>query len=94
MVEKAQGVSVNPAFISSVNSLKAARSRMNAAKLACNGNKNEAAILQYRKAEADFHNAEANFCSQKGLIDGGNLTKAQGEAQVNGIMNTVHSWYA
>lgn len=94
MASKTSGVSVNPTFISSVNSLKAARSRMNAAKLACNGNENEAAILQYRKAEADFHKAEAVYSQQCGIVEGGNLTQEQAEAQVKGIMQNVMSYYA
>lgn len=94
MVDNAPKVAVNPLFISSVRSLRAARAKMLSAKFASQGTNDENLILKYRKAEEDFHRAEAVFCHQKGLIDGGNLTQAQGKAQVDAIMNSVHSWYA
>ncbi len=94
MVEKAQGVAINPLFINSVNALKAARDKREALKLASLGSNDKNLVAKYHMAERDFHNAEAIFCSQKGLIGGGNLTEAQGEAKVNEIMNSVHSWYA
>lgn len=94
MGNQSTGVAVNPAFISSANNLKAAINRMNIAKLACNGNKNQDAILQYRKAEADFHKAEELYCNQCGIVGGGNLTQEQAKAQVNGIMKNVMSYYA
>lgn len=86
-------VAVNPSFVSSANALKAAKARREALRLESFGSNDKSLISKYRMAERDFHNAEAIFCSQKGLIGGGNLTEAQGMAQVDSIMNSVHSWY-
>lgn len=91
---EAPKVAVNPLFISSANTLKMAKAKREALKSASLGSNDKSLVSKYRMAERDFHNAEAIFCSQKGLIGGGNLTEAQGMAQVNGIMNSVHSWYA
>ncbi len=91
---KTSGVSVNPTFINSANNLKIAARRMNTAKQARMANKNQATTLQYRKAEQDFHNAENLYCSQKGIVEGGNLSQNEAKAQVNSIMQSVMSYYA
>lgn len=76
---------VNPTFISAFNNLKSAHANLASAKRSGGDTK---------KAEAAMHNAEAVWCNQNGVIDGGTMTDEAAKRAVDGYVTEVHSWYA